>query len=198
MGLLTSAQTSLLVASTWVSGLLPASPKHGTTSLAILSSVFTNHTVRLGVLHPLQIPFIGQTTDRQSKVFEPTTIEIRFQHLHEVEEGSQEASLVPFVERQPSPEDGPRYIRSGFFFLVSYMYYPDVIALTVLCLCRPRDDVMQSAFAAPEDDQYLTFVILFYPPVPTMIFPPISTTAIPNLESGPGSYHAAYNVSLVS
>lgn len=125
MGRLTSAQTSPTVASTWESGLLPTSPKHGTTSLAILSFGFTNHTVRLGVLHAPQTPLIGRTTDRQSKVFEPTTIEIRFQHLHKVEEGSQDSqqtSFVPVIERQLSPEDGPGYIRSGSFFcLVAYI-----------------------------------------------------------------------------
>lgn len=130
MGRLTSAQTSPTVASTWESGLLPTSPKHGTTSLAILSFGFTNHTVRLGVLRAPQTPLIGQTIDRQSKVFEPTTIEIRFQHLHKVEEGSQDSqqtSFVPVIERQLSPEDGPGYIRSGSFF---WLYSPDLIALT--------------------------------------------------------------------
>jgi hypothetical protein len=62
-------------------------------------------------------PLIGRATDRRSKVFEPTTIEIRFQHLHKVEEGSQQASLVPVIQRQPFPEDGPGYVRlvSVFF-----------------------------------------------------------------------------------
>jgi hypothetical protein len=74
--------------------------------------------------HPNSL--IGRATDHQSKVFEPTTIEIRFQHLHKVEEGSQQASLVvPVIQHQPSPEDvthGPGYVRSvsvSFFFLGS-------------------------------------------------------------------------------
>jgi hypothetical protein len=45
------------------------------------------------------------------------TIEIRFQHLHKVEEGSQQASLVPVIERLPSPEDSPGYVRSVSFFV---------------------------------------------------------------------------------
>jgi len=65
-------------------------------------------------IHPNLL--IGRATDRQSKVFEPTTIEIRFQHLHKVEEGSQQASLVPVIERQSSPEDGPGYVRSVSLF----------------------------------------------------------------------------------
>lgn len=61
-------------------------------------------------------PLNGRATDRQSKVFEPTTIEIRFQHLHKVEEGSPQATLVPVIQRQLSPEDGPGYVRSVSFF----------------------------------------------------------------------------------
>jgi hypothetical protein len=53
-------------------------------------------------------PTTGQTTDCQSKLFEPTTIEIRFQHLSKVQD-SDEACLVPVIA-QPSPEDGPSYI----------------------------------------------------------------------------------------
>jgi len=101
-----------------------------------------------------------ESYDRQSKVFEPTTIEIRFQHLHKVE-GSQQASLVPVIQRPPSPEDGP-YV-------------------------SPRNDVMQSTFTALEDDQFLTFVILFYPPVPMTIFHPLQTTPITSPEPGPPS-----------
>lgn len=118
MGPMTSAQTSPLAASTWVNGLSPASLKHGTTLLAILSSGFTNHTVRVGAINPPQSPNWPRT-DRQSKVFEPTTIEIRFQHLQKVEEGSQNASLVPIIQRQPSPEDSPGYVRS-----VSFIFGP--------------------------------------------------------------------------
>jgi hypothetical protein len=67
---------------------------------------------------PLHVnPLIGRTTDRQSKVFEPTTIEIRFQHLHKVE-GPQQASLVPVIQRQPSPEDG-----SGYLWSVSVFFF---------------------------------------------------------------------------
>ncbi|KAH9985451.1 hypothetical protein BJV77DRAFT_1071421 [Russula vinacea] len=98
--------------------------------------------------------------DRQSKVFEPTTIEIKFQRLHKVEEGSESqlANLVPIIQRQPSPEDGPGFIRQS-------------------------NDVMQSAFATPEHDHFLTFVISFYPPVPTTTLPPLSTT--PNTSPEP-------------
>lgn len=44
---------------------------------------------------------------------------------------------------------------------------------------------MQSAFTALEDDQFLTFVILFYPPVPMTNYPPLQTTPITSPESGP-------------
>ncbi len=46
---MTSAQTSLLVESTWESGSSPARLNHGITSLAILSSTFTNRMVRVGI-----------------------------------------------------------------------------------------------------------------------------------------------------
>jgi hypothetical protein len=67
-------------------------------------------------------PLIGRATDRQSKGFEPTTIEIRFQHLHKVEEGSQQASLVPVIQLQPSPEDSPGYVRSVIFFFFGSLH----------------------------------------------------------------------------
>jgi hypothetical protein len=190
-----------LVASNWASGSSPASPKRGTTSPAILSSSFMNHTVRVQVLHASQTPLTGRMTDRQSKVFEPTTIEIRFQRLHKVEEGSQQASLVPVIQREPSPEDGPGYIRSvtvtvcfssTSFFLAGCTVLSRRDGADGLCLCRLSDDVMQSTFAAPEDDHFLTFVILFYPPVPTITFPPLSTTPITSPEPGLGSYHAKF------
>lgn len=116
---LTSPPMSLSLASTWASGLSPASPKRGTTSLAILSSSFTIHTVRVGLVYTIQAPY-RRTTDRQSKVFEPTTIEIKFQRLHKVEEGSdsQQANLVPIIQPQPSPEDSP-----GFMRLVSIFHF---------------------------------------------------------------------------
>jgi hypothetical protein len=76
-----------------------------------------------GPLPTLPNPLIGRATDRQSKVFEPTTIEIRLQHLYKVEEGSQQASLIPVIQRQPSPEDGPGYLRSVsvFFFFFRFV-----------------------------------------------------------------------------
>jgi hypothetical protein len=139
-------------------------------------------------------PLIGRATDRRSKGFEPTTIEIRFQHLHKVEEGSQQAGLVPVIQRLPSPEDGPGYVRSvSVYFIFS-------VRCAVLCRCnctymsclrRPRNDVMQSTFTALEDDQFLTFVILFYPPVPMTIFPPLQTTPITSPEPGPRQYHTS-------
>jgi hypothetical protein len=63
-----------------------------------------------------------ESYDRRSKFFEPTTIKIRFQRLHKVEEGSesQQAGLVPIIERQPSPEDGPGFIGSVSFFVSSF------------------------------------------------------------------------------
>lgn len=131
-------------------------------------------------------PLIGRATDRKSKVFEPRTIEIRFQHLHKVEEGSQQDSLVPIIQRQSSPEDGPGYVR-----LVSVFFS---VRCTVLCRCnypyvsclrRPRNDVIQSTFTTVENDQFLTFVILFYPPVPMTIFPPLQTTSVSSPEPGP-------------
>jgi hypothetical protein len=57
-------------------------------------------------------PTIGRTTDRQSEVFEPTTIKIRFQHLSKVEREQSRGCLVPIIARRPSPSDGPGYIRS--------------------------------------------------------------------------------------
>jgi hypothetical protein len=138
-------------------------------------------------------PSPGRMTDRQSKVFEPTTIEIRFQHLHKVKEGSQQAGLVPVIQREPSPEDGPGYIKSVTVCFYSTFSFVGCSVLfrrdcaDVSCLCRPSNDVMQSTFAAPEDDHFLTFVILFYPPVLTITFPPLSTTPITSPEPGFGS-----------
>jgi hypothetical protein len=131
-------------------------------------------------------------TDRQSKVFEPTTIEIRFQHLHKVEEGPQQASLVPVIQRQPSPEDGPGYLRSVFFFSVRCTVLCRCHCVNVSCLRRPRNDVMQGTFTALEGDQFLTFVILFYPPVPMTIFPPLQTTPITSPEPGTRPYHTRF------
>ena len=143
---------------------------------------------------PTLTPLIERTIDRQSKVFEPTTIEIRFQHLHKTEEGSQQASLVPVVQRQPSPEDGPGYVRlvsvSFLFGLVAPYCVGDCVDMS--CSCRPRSDVMQSAFATLEDDQFLTFLILFYPPVSATTFPPLQTTPISSPEPSPRSYHAKF------
>ena len=68
-----------------------------------------------GLVYYLQ-PTTGQTTDRQSKFFEPTTIEIRFQHLSKVQD-SNEACLVPVIARQPSPEDGPSYVPFVIFYV---------------------------------------------------------------------------------
>jgi hypothetical protein len=51
---------------------------------------------------------------------------------------------------------------------------------------------MQSTFTALEDDQFLTFVILFYPPVPMTIFPPLQTTPITSPEPGPRPYHTRF------
>lgn len=51
---------------------------------------------------------------------------------------------------------------------------------------------MQSTFTALEDDQFLTFVILFYPPVPMTIFSPLQTTPITSPEPGPRPYHAKF------
>jgi hypothetical protein len=48
---------------------------------------------------------------------------------------------------------------------------------------------MQSTFAALEGDQFLTFVILFYPPMPVTTFPPRQTTPITSSEPGSRLYH---------
>ena len=77
-------------------------------------------------------PLIGRATDRQSKVFEPTTIEIRFQHLHKVEEGPQQASLVPVIERHPSPEDGSGYLESVSVFLFFWFVAPYCVCANAL------------------------------------------------------------------
>jgi len=53
-----------------------------------------------------------ESYDRQSKVFEPTTIEVQFRHLSKVE-GLDRDHLVPVIVRQPSPEDGPGYVMQG-------------------------------------------------------------------------------------
>jgi len=98
----------------------------------------------------------------QSRVFEPTRFEIRFQHLSKVVEGLDHGSLVPVMVRQPSPEDGP-----GFVLL--------------------SEDVMQSKFEAMEDNEFVTFVILFYPPAPSTIISPIQTVPISSPEPGPAS-----------
>jgi len=100
-----------------------------------------------------------ESYDRQSKVFEPTTIEVQFRHLSKVE-GLDRDHLVPVIVRQPSPEDGPGYVMQG-------------------------DDVMQSKFEAVQDSPFLTFIILFYPPVPTTTFAPLPRPSI--TIPGPGS-----------
>jgi len=51
---------------------------------------------------------------------------------------------------------------------------------------------MQSTFTALEDSQFLTFVILFYPPVPMTIFLPLQTTPITSPEIGPRPYHTRF------
>lgn len=52
---------------------------------------------------------------------------------------------------------------------------------------------MQSKFEAMNDSQFLTFVLLFYPPVAAITFPLTQTTSIANPEPGPGSL---YNLSI--
>jgi len=99
---------------------------------------------------------------RQSKIFEPTAFEIRFQYLSKVVEGLDQSKLVPVLVRHPSPEDGPGFV-------------------------LPSDDVMQSKFEVTEDIEFLTFFILFYPPTPSMIIPPIQTVPISGPEPGPAS-----------
>ncbi|KAI0288712.1 hypothetical protein BC826DRAFT_662960 [Russula brevipes] len=100
-----------------------------------------------------------ESYDRQSKVFEPTSIEVQFRQLSKVE-GLVRDHLVPVIVRQPSPEDGPGYVMQG-------------------------DNVMQSKFEPVQGSPFLTFIILFYPPVPTTTFapPPRPSITIP----GPGS-----------
>ncbi|KAH9996975.1 hypothetical protein BJV74DRAFT_827209 [Russula compacta] len=100
--------------------------------------------------------------DRRSQAFHPTTIEIKFQRLSKVEEGPDQNSFVPMIMRQPSPEDGPGYV-------------------------VPSDDLMQSKFEAMDDSQFLTFVLLFYPPAAAITFPLLQTTSIANPEPGPAS-----------
>jgi hypothetical protein len=51
---------------------------------------------------------------------------------------------------------------------------------------------MQSTFTALEGDQFLTFVILFYPPVPMTIFPPLQTTPMMSPEPGLRPYHTRF------
>jgi hypothetical protein len=149
IGTMTSAQMSLSVASTWESGLSPTSPDYGTILLAILPFGFTNRTVRVGVFYAPLI-LIGRTTGRRSKVFGRTIFEIRFHHLHKVEEGSQQAGLVPVIRGHPSPEDDLGCIRSAsvfflFFFWLAAPYCLIVMALTcrvsagrAMTCCRAR------------------------------------------------------------
>jgi len=111
-----------------------------------------------------------ESYDRQSKVFEPTTIKIRFQHLSKVEREQSRGCLVPIIARRPSPSDGPGYV-------------------------PPSNDVMQSKFEAIDDGQFLTFVVSFFPPPSSMTFlpsPPIaspepSPTLVSSSESGSAS-----------
>lgn len=88
----------------------------GTTLPVILSSSSRNHTVRVTHGHGIY-PHIEPTTrtGRQSRVFEPTAFEIRFQHLSKVVEGPDQGSLVPVMERRPSPDDWPSFVLSVTF-----------------------------------------------------------------------------------
>jgi hypothetical protein len=76
----------------------------------------------------------GQKTDRQSKFFEPTTMEIRFQHLFKVQD-STKACLVPVIAHQPSPEDGPSYVPfvSPNFFIMHCLR-----AIVLMCPMQAR------------------------------------------------------------
>ncbi|KAH9165050.1 hypothetical protein EDB89DRAFT_2013541 [Lactarius sanguifluus] len=81
---------------------------------------------------------MGQSTDRQSEVFEPSKFEIRFQYLSRVAEGKDQGVLVPTIVCEPLLEDGPGWV-------------------------QPSDELMQSRFEKVEDDPFLTFFISFHP-----------------------------------
>jgi hypothetical protein len=53
----------------------------------------------------------------ESKVFEPSTFEIRFQYLSKVTERCDRDILVPTTVLEPSVEDGQGWVQSVFVFL---------------------------------------------------------------------------------
>ncbi|KAI9451876.1 hypothetical protein BJY52DRAFT_1226410 [Lactarius psammicola] len=53
----------------------------------------------------------------RSKVFEPSTFEIRFQYLSRIDERRGRGVLAPVIVRESSPEDGPGWVQSVFAFL---------------------------------------------------------------------------------
>ncbi|KAH9165047.1 hypothetical protein EDB89DRAFT_2013516 [Lactarius sanguifluus] len=98
--------------------------------------------------------------DRRSKVFEPSTIELRFQYLSQVE-GRDKDGLVPVTVRGPTPDDGPS--------------------------CVPLSNaLMQSQFETTEDEPFLTFVITFLPPADDV--PDRATPGIPRAGSRFATY----------
>lgn len=111
--------------------------------------------------------------ERRSKVFEPSTIELRFQHLSQVPEDRDRDrdGFVPVTVREPTLEDGPSCV-------------------------PPSDALMQSQFETMEEDPFLTFVISFYPPPTT--FPSVPTSPVANSEPAPGSMSSSEGGSTTS
>ena len=63
-------------------------------------------------------PSTGRPTDRRSKVFDPTTIELRFQYLSKFAGGPEKEwnGFVPVTVREATPEDGPSCVPFVFIF----------------------------------------------------------------------------------
>ncbi|KAI9451879.1 hypothetical protein BJY52DRAFT_1406941 [Lactarius psammicola] len=120
----------------------------------------------------LQQSSTGRPTDHVPKVFEPSTIELRFQYLSQVAEGQDQDGFVPIIVREPTLDDGPSCVPS--VFVSQYCIPPNKLTLTVH---RLSDALMQSQFETMEDDPFSTFVILFHPPPTTS--PSIPTPANP-------------------
>ena len=66
-------------------------------------------------------PLLDAPPDRQSKVFEPSTIELRFQYLSQAAErpGGDRDGFIPVTVRVPTPEDGPSCVPCVFIFSAS-------------------------------------------------------------------------------
>ena len=112
----------------------------------------------------------GRPIDRQPRIFDSTTIELRIQYLSKIAARleQEQDGLVPVTVYEATPEDGLSYV--PFVFIFHCPIPPNEQTLTVH---RPNDTLIQSQFEATEGDTFLTFVLSFLPP-PTTLPPPVA------------------------